>query len=117
MLGTGCALGAVLYRRKKARANAADAEAGFAIAKKKLNLMFDQSEYVEDVADFNSGPFSEQSLLKYDKRNEGALTVGSAVPDGEVALLDQLEGQKTVACPSSFVKADRPLVLTFGSFS
>ena len=117
MVGTGFVLGAVLYQRKRTRASDAEEASDFAIAKKRLNLMFDESEYVKDVADFRSGPFSKQSLLKYDKRKEGLLSVGDEVPDGEVALLDESEGQKTVACPSSFVNGGRPLVLTFGSFS
>ena len=49
--------------------------ASFEEAKGKFNLLFEKDDYVEDVANLESGPFSEKVLAKYDIRTEGDLKV------------------------------------------
>ena len=40
------------------------------------SLQFSREQYVEDVADMESGPFSRTVMEKYDKRVETMLRVG-----------------------------------------
>ena len=53
----------------------------FESAKDQFNLLFEKDDYVEDVANLESGPFSEVTLAKYDIRNEGQLAVGDDFPN------------------------------------
>lgn len=85
----------------------------FEEAKVNFNLLFEKDDYVEDVANLESGPFSEQVLAKYDIRDEGKLTVGDELPNNVSVYNSNKE--KVSLC--NFFNPGRPLVLTFGSFS
>ena len=84
----------------------------FEEAKDKFNLLFDEDDYVENVANLESGPFSELVLTQYDIRTEGNLNVGDSMPS---VLVYNAKKEKV---PLDFYYCEgRPLVLTFGSFS
>jgi hypothetical protein len=51
------------------------------------SLTFTREDYVADVADFSSGPFSKAVMGKYDKRFETPLGVGDWCPDCPLHLL------------------------------
>ena len=86
--------------------------ASFEEAKGKFNLLFEKDEYVEDVANLESGPFSEKVLAKYDIRTEGDLKVGDEMPTVSV-----YNAKKERVSLTTYSNEGRPLVLTFGSFS
>ena len=91
--------------------------ATFEDVKSARNLMFGQEEYVDDICDMENGPMAVATLQKWDKREEGALSVGDEAFDaGTTMHVFSLEGQSTQPLRSFFTPG-RPLVMTFGSFS
>jgi hypothetical protein len=60
----------------------------------------------------NIGPRNVWGLLRYDQRQEGALRVGDRAPDVALVALDGSSRERLAGRIGN-----RPLVLTFGSFT
>jgi hypothetical protein len=87
----------------------------FEEAKEKFNLQFEEDDYVADVADLKSGPFSATTLEKYDIRTDGTLVLADNIPKG--LTVHNISNYKQTSTLDLYFKEGRPLVLTFGSFS
>ncbi len=61
---------------------------------------------------FKIGPRNVIGMLRYDQRREGDLKVGDRAPDALLVALDGKTRQPLLAG-----KADKPVVLIFGSFT
>jgi len=90
------------------------AMASFQSVKEARNLLFDEDDYVCNIHDLDHGPMALSTIEKFDKREEGALQVADALPDSLPIL--------SLATPDEAINLrdlhnDRPLVITFGSFS
>ena len=88
--------------------------ASFQSVKEARNLLFDEDDYVCNIHDLDHGPMALSTIEKFDKREEGALQVADALPDSLPIL--------SLATPDEAINLrdlhnDRPLVITFGSFS
>ena len=88
--------------------------ASFQSVKEARNLLFDEDDYVCNIHDLDHGPMALSTIEKFDKREEGALQVADALPDSLPIL--------SLATPNEAINLrdlhnDRPLVITFGSFS
>jgi hypothetical protein len=88
----------------------------FVETKEKFNLQFEQNDYVADVNDMETGPFSATTMEKYDVREEGNLSINDDIPK-ELIVHTNIENCEEVKTLDSFFNPGRPLVLTFGSFS
>ena len=100
--------------------------AAFDVVKTSMNLMFAREEYVDDITDLEHGPMALATLQRWDKRDEGSLSVGDpafggggtgggTMPGAAIQVFSL--GEQAMRPLRSFFTPGRPLVLTFGSFS
>jgi hypothetical protein len=88
--------------------------ASFQSVKEARNLLFDEDDYVCNIHDLDNGPMALSTIEKFDKREEGALQVTDALPDS-LPILSLTTPNETINLRD--LHNDRPLVITFGSFS
>ena len=88
--------------------------ASFQSVKEARNLLFDEDDYVCNIHDLDHGPMALSTIEKFDKREEGALQVTDALPDS-LPILSLATPNETINLRD--LHNDRPLVITFGSFS
>ena len=69
----------------------------FVETKEKFNLQFEQNDYVADVNDMETGPFSATTMEKYDVREEGNLSINDDIPK-ELIVHTNIENCEEV-CP------------------